>query len=246
MKLCSLAVLAFSISLIPASLFARQQDSDPPLPPVLSHAQPIYPPIAHTAHIGGDVVATIVTDGELVATVTILSGPPMLAKATEQNLRTWKFAPHPPGTFKVTFRYKLAAEDPTVLFLPERNLVELVTSVPFVTGYFASESLGRWQTDFGAVGSSSALVLQLDEHGSFRGDYLTGALIHPNGDRDNITDSIVGKDGLLVFTVLLTEAGGKTVNAVFTGRMSDKRITGTYLTADDMRGNWNASRLPDN
>ena len=115
MNLRNLAVFTVLIAFLPGSPCATQQHTNPPLPPVLSYAQPIYPQIARSAHVEGDVVASIVTDGELVGMVTIESGPPLLTKVTDDNLRTWKFAPHQAGTFRVTFRYKIVDSAPEVV-----------------------------------------------------------------------------------------------------------------------------------
>jgi hypothetical protein len=37
--------------------------------------------------------------------VKLLSGHPVLAKAADKNVRTWKFAPSASGTFTVTYVY---------------------------------------------------------------------------------------------------------------------------------------------
>jgi hypothetical protein len=39
--------------------------------------------------------------------VEVESGQPMLARAAQDNVKTWQFDPHNPMTFEATFRYKL-------------------------------------------------------------------------------------------------------------------------------------------
>ena len=72
-----------------------------------------YPPIAATANIAGDVRAAfrVEPNGD-VSSVEILSGPPLLRLATEQNIRTWKLSTLEAGETSVkletTVTYKLA------------------------------------------------------------------------------------------------------------------------------------------
>ena len=79
------------------------------LPEVTSAAVPFYPRVVQVAHIEGDVQLRISTDGTRVSSVEITSGQPILAKAAEENVKTWQFEPHAPSTFSVTFRYRLLA-----------------------------------------------------------------------------------------------------------------------------------------
>jgi len=47
----------------------------------------------------------VTTDGHVVSGVKILPSHPILAEEAEKNVRTWKFADHPPTTFEVTYNY---------------------------------------------------------------------------------------------------------------------------------------------
>ncbi len=78
-----------------------------PLPSVISASVPFYPRIPQQAHIDGVVRLRISTDGNRVASVEVESGPPMLAQAAKENVKTWQFEPHSPTTFEATFRYRL-------------------------------------------------------------------------------------------------------------------------------------------
>ena len=93
------------------------QQAPETLPKVLQHNEPIYPPLARTAHIEGEVRVKLTTDGASVLTAEAETGNPLLHRAAEDNARTWKFAPHAPGTFHVAFRFKLMSGDQNVIFL---------------------------------------------------------------------------------------------------------------------------------
>jgi len=97
----------------PAAAAAGAQDPTETLPKLISHADAVYPAIAKTAHVMGDVVVKITTDGESVVESKAESGPPLLLKAAEDNAKTWKFAPHSPATFHVTYRFKFIGGDTT-------------------------------------------------------------------------------------------------------------------------------------
>jgi TonB family protein len=79
------------------------------LPTVLSASVPFYPRIAQAAHIEGKVQLKVSTDGNRAVSVEIQNGPAMLAKAAQENVKTWQFEQHAPTSFEVTFRYRLLA-----------------------------------------------------------------------------------------------------------------------------------------
>ncbi len=85
---------------------ARAQESERPVPNVVQHAEPLYPPLARQARISGDVRVRFTTDGESVVSAEGETGHELLRKAAEDNVKTWKFAVHDPGSFIVTFRYR--------------------------------------------------------------------------------------------------------------------------------------------
>ncbi len=93
--------------LVGSTVFAQRSPE-----PVLRSAQlPEYPHIAVLARIEGEVKASFVLnrDGEVVSVET-LSGHGLLRRATEENIRTWKFfipaaARQPELKLTTTFRY---------------------------------------------------------------------------------------------------------------------------------------------
>jgi len=77
------------------------------MPTVASASVPLYPRVIRTARIQGDVVLRVSTDGLQVSAVEVEAGPPMLVEAAKENVKTWRFEPHQPTSFQVTFHYKL-------------------------------------------------------------------------------------------------------------------------------------------
>jgi hypothetical protein len=88
--------------------FGDQQVEE--LPIVSAASMPLYPRTAHLAHIQGQVRIRVTTDGNKVVSFDDESGPPMLVKAAEENLWTWRFEKHKSTTFFVTFDYRIEGE----------------------------------------------------------------------------------------------------------------------------------------
>jgi len=77
------------------------------MPTLASASVPLYPRVIRAARIQGDVVLRVSTDGQRISAVEVESGPPMLADAARDNVKTWQFEPHTPTSFEITFHYKL-------------------------------------------------------------------------------------------------------------------------------------------
>ncbi len=121
MKLCRL-LMAMALLVI-AVRHVSGQDAPRALPEVISHENPIYPPLARQARIRGPVHLRITTDGHAVTNVAVLDGHPLLVQAAMDNVQTWRFADHVPGTFEVTFDFKLLSDKTS--FLQEPGLVDI-------------------------------------------------------------------------------------------------------------------------
>lgn len=144
---------------------ALGQDSPNVLPKVVQHAQPIYPPLARQTRIQGDVRITLAIDGESVTNVEAVAGHPLLRKAAEDNVRTWKFAPHSASSFVVTFRYKLASGDVNVEFLEAPSVVQIEASPPPVIIDYAWIGLGTRKTRLTSNHGKSRRTLVLSYSG---------------------------------------------------------------------------------
>ena len=101
----------------------------------VEHADvPMYPLIARTARIVGTVkVQVTVRDGNVVST-RLVSGHPILARATVENIQTWRFHPLVNATFTTKFIYRI---DTKKSLDPQNPKVELqlpslvkITTVP--------------------------------------------------------------------------------------------------------------------
>ena len=61
----------------------------------LSGAEPRYPAIAFAAHIQGTVlIAATISRTGVIENLRVVSGPPMLAPAAEEAVRTWRYRPY--------------------------------------------------------------------------------------------------------------------------------------------------------
>ena len=108
---------------------ARAASSE--LPVVIAGEMPLYPPVARAAKIEGTVTLAVTTDGQRVASVDEISGPPILSRASRDNVVTWEFAPHPPQRFVTTFTYKRL--DPPVCGVGNSSIVADLPSRVAVT-----------------------------------------------------------------------------------------------------------------
>ena len=118
-----------AILLMASSLWAQApESSDRPLPRVAEMAIPIYPPLGRIAKITGKVEFLVKTDGTKISAIVKSSGPKQLVGNLGKQLMTWRFVPHEPMEFSITFDMNVAAEsvcppgkpDEIKLLLPSR------------------------------------------------------------------------------------------------------------------------------
>ncbi len=107
MKLLRAALVSFLSICVAASVAQSGQE----LPVVNSGEMPLYPSLARLARIQGDVRLKVTTDGSKVASVTVESGQPLLAKAAQDNVRTWRFIRHEPTAFSTVFSFRLTEKE---------------------------------------------------------------------------------------------------------------------------------------
>jgi TonB family protein len=105
-----------------AAKASRQADQrQSPLPTVIAAAMPGYTSIGRLAGIAGTVRVRVVTDGEKVRDSVVEQPNPLLDRIAQENLKTWRFAPHVPTSFDVTFRFKLIDRHPVDPCGPRRK-----------------------------------------------------------------------------------------------------------------------------
>jgi hypothetical protein len=93
--------------LAPMVLPCAAQEPEADHPVVLDAAVPFYPHNARLIHIEGVVRLQVSVNGETVTGIELLDGPPILAVAARENVKTWRLKWHSRATFEVTYRYKL-------------------------------------------------------------------------------------------------------------------------------------------
>jgi hypothetical protein len=105
-----------------AATASRQADQrQSPLPTVIAAAMPVYTSIARLAGIPGTVRLRVVTDGEKVRDIVIEQPNPLLDPVVHENVKTWRFAPHVPASFEVTYRFKIIDRHPVDPCGPRRK-----------------------------------------------------------------------------------------------------------------------------
>jgi len=203
----------------------------------------MYPPLARQTNTQGDVRVRITTDGESVREVEAEAGSPLLRKAAEDNVRSWKFATHVPGTFYVTFRYKISSGNVEAEFLESSALVEIEAPPPKLIIDYAWLSLGTWKAQWKSAHGTYRRLLSLRFSGPHE-DWLDGNASGPNGEKEEIDYGHKERD-FLAFTILLTHLGGKQSKSFFIGKMTGDKIFGTFVDDTGSRGEWTAIRVPD-
>jgi TonB family protein len=210
------------------------------LPKVVQHSEPNYPPLARQTRIQGDVRVKITTDGESVRTAEAEAGHPLLRGAAEDNIKTWKFVAHTPGTFHVTFRYKLLSGKVDVEFLESPAVVEIEAVPPEIIIDYAWLSLGTWKAQLKSAHGEFSEVLKLKYSGP-KGEWLDGNARGPKGESEEI--DFGHKEGnFLAFTLRLRQSDGQHVKTFFIGKMKVNEIVGTFVDDAGTTGEWTAVR----
>ena len=254
-----------------AGVRANAQDSAGAGPAVAEHAAPNYPPLARQTRISGDVWVKVTTDGETVTNAGVVSGPPRLRKAAEDNVRTWKFATNTsPSTFFVTFRYKLASGNTDVEFLEEPGVIRLTDSPPTISVYNSNLDMGTWSVELSSSHGKLPRILEMSTAGS--GEELAIKLMdekeyrkeeewkrrqeQEEDEEDEVKDEQKDKKDqeqeidfghtekdFVSFAANLEWRGGKRATAVFVGKINGDRITGTLVDDAGVTGKWNGTRI---
>jgi TonB family protein len=222
---------------------ASTQESAEVLPKVVQHTEPMYPPLARQTRIQGEVRVKITTDGESVRNAEAETGHPLLRKAAEDNVRTWKFVSHTPGTFHVTFRYELLSDNVDVEFLQLPAIVEIKATPPQVIIDYAWIGLGTWKAQLKSARGKSWQVFKLSYSGP-NGDWLSGNALGPKGEDEEI-DFGHYEGNFLAFTIMLSQPDGQHVKVFLIGKMMGNKIVGTFVDDAGTRGQWTAVLVAD-
>lgn len=230
-------------ALLAAMPSAMAQQSSEVLPKVIQHTEPMYPPLARQARIQGEVRVKVTTNGESVRDAEAETGHPLLRKAAEDNARTWKFVAHAPGTFHVTFRFKLLSDNVDVEFLESPAIVKIEASPPEIIIDYAWIGLGTWKAQLKSARGKSWRVFKLSYSGP-DGDWLAGNALGPEAESEEI--HFGHKEGnFLAFTMTLSQPDGQRVKTFLIGKMSGDKIVGTSVDDAGIRGEWTAVQIAD-
>jgi TonB family protein len=238
MRIAGFFALLFSLGLLVGG--AKSQDTSAVLPRVLQHAAPVYPPLARQTRISGDVRLKITTDGESVRDVEVESGHPLLQQAAVDNVKTWKFEAHEPGTFEVTFRYKLLPEDLSTEFLESPGIVRIEATPPQMTIDWGWASLGTWKAEFKSAQEDFSGTLKLSFSGP-KDAWLDGELAMGKSSKTEV-DYGYREGNFLAFSMKLKRADGKRVKTFFVAKIMQDKIAGTFVDDAGVTGEWTAAR----
>jgi len=233
-------ILVFSIFL--AAEVSSAQEGSEALPKVIEHAEPLYPPIARSAHTTGEVRVKIITDGQSVREAVAETGPPLLHKASEDNAKTWKFVPHTPNTFHVTFCYKISSGGVEVQFLQSPGIVELEAPLPAMSIYYAHIGLGTWEARLKSARGKTSLGIELAYSGP-DGDWLYVSRV--GKERDEESDFGHKEGDFLAFILKVSQPDGKPLKTFLIGRMKANKIVGTFVDDAGVTGEWTAVKTAD-
>lgn len=124
-----MAARGLLIALLFLAVSPQAPPQTPPRFPV--HVESLqYPQLARMARIQGDVVAVALvgTDGHVVGVPNAPTGHPLLAKAAEENIKTWRFQQGVEEEVKVTYHFKID-EKPGPSYSPGTCKFDLPDSV---------------------------------------------------------------------------------------------------------------------
>jgi outer membrane biosynthesis protein TonB len=207
------------------------------VPEITEHRQPNYPWLPFEARIQGQVRLRASADNYCVAKVTIQSGDPLLAEAAEANVRTWWFAYHSPGTFEVTFIYRLL--EPGVTFLEEPGIVEISEVAPVVNT--SSSYIGEpevWKAQFASARANMQATFSFPYGGS-----LEDGVVDTRGKKNAIRQSHQDGD-MLGFDATLTTDNGQPIRVSLIGKRTGNQMKGVFLDFSGMPGTWTAHLSP--
>jgi hypothetical protein len=188
----------------------------------------------------------ITTDGESVREAKAETGPPLLRKASEDNAKTWKFAPHTPNTFHVTFRYRISSGGVEVEFLKSPGVVELEAPAPEMSINYADISLGTWEARLKSAHGKTSLGLKLAYSGP-DGEWLKVSLVGKKEEQDEDEEAYFGhrERDFLAFVLKVDQPDRKQLKTFFIGKMTANKIVGTFVDDAGVTGEWTAVKTAD-
>ncbi len=207
------------------------------LPRVTDHAPIIYPALAFQARVEGPVRLKIMTDGHAVSSIAVIDGPPLLVKAATENVQTWTFADHVPGTFEVTFDFRLLADK--TAFLQEPGVVDIAV-LPPEYGENSDDRVGytlpkSWDLELKTATDDLRAPLTTWTYGP----WLRGYTLGPRNQERQLANAYIDGD-MLGFDTALNDSHGQRLQFSLIGKQVGEGIKGIFLDAWGASGTWTA------
>jgi hypothetical protein len=234
----------FLLSLLAAvSTFVSAQNTGTLLPKVIDHAEPNYPPLGRMARISGDVLVRFTTDGQAVINADAETGHELLRSSAVENVKTWKFVTHDPGTFHVTFRYRIISGETDIVFLPEPAIVDISATPPTVSIYCANPTdLGKWKAQLKSPRGRAELLIEINTGAACNEHALDGEVTDAHGQKERIDFAYYDpRRKMLGFAVMLTYSKSERLNTSLIGKITQDKLTGTFVDEGGVTGHWTAT-----
>lgn len=213
------------------------QESARVLPEVTEHGTVTYPSLARQARIQGTVRLRLTTNGHSVTYVDVLEGHPLLVQSATDNIRTWKFVEHAPGTFDVTFNFRML--DDAGAFLQKPGTVQVVSSPDCCIDHYTFPE--KWNTQVRNAEGTIETTLTLWTYHSFE-TQLDGYTTGPKGQERAIRNRHIDGD-MVGFDATLDDKYGERLKFTMIGKMTDNEIRGVFLNYGGSGGTWTAKRV---
>lgn len=215
------------------------QENARALPEVTEHGPVGYPPLARQARITGQVHLRLTTNGHAVTDVTVVDGHPLLVQAAVDSARTWKFVEHVPGTFDVTFNFRLPADE---TFLQQPGIIEVVAEPGGSIGKYTLPENWHARVRNAHINVDTTLTLWTYVYKSAEplpemDGYTTG----PQGQERSVRQAHIDGD-MLGFDATLDDKYGQRLKLSMIGKMSGDNIKGVFLDYWGIGGTWVADR----
>ena len=223
--------------LVSCSAVLRAQESARPLPEVTEHAAVKYPPLALQARIQGQVHLRITTDGHVVTDVNVKEGHPILAQSATENVKTWKFVDHEPGTFDVSFKFHFLDNNPDTFLQPQGRIEVFAFPEGGIYSYTLPEKWNAHLRNAQAAIDTPLTMWTYHSSDSEIDGYATGR----QGQEREFRNSHITGD-MLGFDATLDDKYGERLKFSMVGKMTGGKIKGVFLNYWGVGGMWTAER----
>jgi hypothetical protein len=215
---------------------ALPQKIAPDLPALVSYDVPEYPSLVRQARIQGDVRIDVITNGTGVASAVALEGHKLLLESSVQNVKTWRFAPHEPQKFVLSYHFQIADKARVELRPPADVIV--AGKQPEVMADCFPPSIGNWRLTVAAPMQTAEAELTLKAGCD---DWLGGEGTTADGAELDLSAGLLNVEHV-EFCIKGAMLGAAETLVLFKGRMQGNEMIGTFSDAAGTQGTWTARR----